>query len=108
MTAGNERFWSYARPKPPVTMPWTQRTNWSRSPFSPSAGSRAIRTSAAITRPAARTAQWAGVQRRDGESTAVIGRSDSFGRPVALGEAVDTPELGHLAPEGADGIGHLA
>src|ERR687889_370390 len=103
MTAGKERFWSYARPNGPIAIPCTQRTNWSRSPTRPGAGSSSARTTAARMRPPIRVTT---CPRR--QPAGVIAASDPLGRPVALGEAVHPPELGDLPAECTHRVGHLA
>ena len=88
-------------------MPWTHRTNWSRSPLRPSAGSSAIR----ITMPGDEDDDRA--RRR---ATTTSARSSAPGsaaqtRPDAQYRSADpatSPMLGHRPAVGADRLGHLA
>src|SRR5262245_21558499 len=85
-------------------MPWTQRTNWSRSPLRPSPGSRRAR----MTIPAANTTTSAMTWRADHRSVSAPGfsGSDAVGRPVPLGGAIDRAELRDGLAVLADGLRH--
>src|SRR5919197_5612235 len=87
-------------------MPWTHRTNWSRSPVRPGVGRRMSRTTAAAMSPNARMAACHGLQRALCVAPALTSGSDPFGCPVALGEAVDLAEGADLASPRPDRIGH--
>src|SRR6188768_2428510 len=85
----------YALGSPFTAMPWTHRTNWSRSGRKPSVGRSTSRMATPMMNATMRVARWRPMT------------SGAAGDPVTLGGTGHGTQLGHRVAVGSDGLGHF-